>query len=151
MCNDHSTICRNAVRRDSTAPVWYTILKVSENEEELSNLKYCAILEEWDSNNYILSEPEANNDDNSRKETTQTSRAGVMTRWDLLEHKQLLDPAESRLNIFLPSDASVDSYFTHAIRKRERPRHTERYSNACTQVRISSILGVQGNHCPDRN
>ena len=151
MCNDHSTIRRTAVRRDSTAPVWYTIMKVSENEEELSNLKYCAILEEGDSNNYILSEPEANNDDDSRQETTQTSRAGVMTRWDLLEHKQLLDPAESRLNIFLPSDASVDSDFTHAIRKRERPRHTERYSNACTQVRISSILGVQGNHCPDRN
>ena len=77
MCNDHSTIRRTAVRRDSTAPVWYTILKVSENEEELSNLKYCAILEEGDSNNYILSEPEANNDDDSRQETTQTSRAGV--------------------------------------------------------------------------
>ena len=80
MCNNHSTTRRTAVRRDSTAPILYTILKVSENEEELSNLKYCAILEEGDSNNYILSEPEANNDDDSKQETTQTSRAGVMTK-----------------------------------------------------------------------
>ncbi|KAH9991357.1 hypothetical protein BJV77DRAFT_962842 [Russula vinacea] len=119
----------------------YTILEETEQEWELRDLEFCAMLETENNNNHVLNKPETGNEG-----TSGTHGAGDDTNVSIWLRG---DDGTALPRFLLPSDAGIDSGSTHAISEQERTKHTTaQYSSARPRVRIRgrSILRVQGNH-----